>query len=108
MIFDLGLNPDYLLSSMKDYVAILEKIISIKNTDDAEKQIYTYLNTKLKTPVTRATVNHPLAIIPFAIFLCRLYSDNPADAVFQAAEYGGSSSILVRVDRRIERSIIRN
>ncbi len=93
-IFGLGLNPDYLLSSVRDYLNIFLKIINIKDMDTAEKNIYSYVNTGIKTPVTRATINHPMAVIPFSIYLTRFYSDNPSDAIYRAAECGGSVSIL--------------
>jgi hypothetical protein len=93
-IFDLGLNPDYLLSSVRDYLNIFLKIINIKNIDSAEKNIFIYVNTKIKTPVTRATVNHPMAIIPFSMYLSRYYSNSPSETFFRTVEYGGSASIL--------------
>jgi hypothetical protein len=93
-IFGLGLNPDYLSSSVRDYLNILMKINNIKDIDSAEKNIYSYLNTRIKTPATRATINHPMAVIPFSIYLCRFYSHNPSDMLFRTAEFGGSASVL--------------
>jgi ADP-ribosylglycohydrolase len=93
-IFGLGLNPDYLLSSVRDYINILTQINNIKDIDSAEKRIYTYVNTRIKTPATRATINHPMAIIPFSLYVNRFYSHNPSDTLFRAAESGGSASIL--------------
>jgi ADP-ribosylglycohydrolase len=93
-IFNLGMNPDYLLSSVRDYFNILTQIIDVKNIDSAEKNIYTYVNTRIKTQVTRATINHPMAIIPFSLYMNRFYSNSPSDKLFRVAEYGGAANIL--------------
>ncbi|MFH0975009.1 MAG: ADP-ribosylglycohydrolase family protein [Spirochaetota bacterium] len=93
-IFDLGINPDYLLASIKDYITIFSNIININDIDSSEKTIINYVNLKIKTPVTRATVNHPLAIIPFAAYLSNYYMDDSLNAIFHAAESGGSTSVF--------------
>lgn len=94
IIFKLGLNPDYLLSSISDYLNIISKLLNINDNNSAGKLIVDFVNKKIKTSITRATVNHPLAIIPFSIYLTYSYSHNPSEALFRAAENGGSSPIL--------------
>ncbi len=93
-LFDSGIIPDYLHNSLRDYSNIFTAIVKIKDIASAEKAIYTYVNTKIKTPITRATANHPLAIIPFSIFFTDLHLNRPSEIIFRAAECGGSTSVL--------------
>ncbi len=93
-IFDSGMNPVSLLSSIKDYLNILSGIKNETGINEAEKTIYNYLNTKIKTPVTRATVDHPLAIIPYSIYVTSYFAGNPEEILFRAAEKGGSTAVL--------------
>ncbi|MBN2038471.1 MAG: ADP-ribosylglycohydrolase family protein [Spirochaetes bacterium] len=96
-IFEYGINPDYFVSSIENLRNILTQIEKITDTAEAEKKIIDFLNTKIKTSVTRATVNHPLAIIPYAVFLSRYYADISAEALFRTAECGGSAALLCAI-----------
>jgi ADP-ribosylglycohydrolase len=93
-LFELGIFPDYLLKAVKDFSNIFSLIKDMKDINAAEKTIYTYVNTKIKTPVTRATVNHPLAIIPFSIYFVNTHIGSYSQIILRAAELGGSASIL--------------
>ena len=92
-----GINPDALTKAAAEYKIILSALQSCPDIDSAEKKICAQVNKNLKTPVTRATVNHPLAIIPFALFLTAYNADDPGSALFSAAGEGGSSSVLCAV-----------
>jgi ADP-ribosylglycohydrolase len=93
-LFELGVFPDYLLNAVNDFSNIFSAIKSIKDTDAAEKAIYSYVNKKVKTPITRANINYPLAIIPFSIYFCNIHLNNPSEILFHAAELGGSPSVI--------------
>jgi hypothetical protein len=93
-VFESGINPDTLRAEFEGLAGVLSGIERCGGTSDAEKAIYTGLNAKLKTPVTRATVNLPGAIIPYAIFLSQLFGGSGAGAVFACASEGGAAAAL--------------
>ncbi len=93
-IFEKGINPDSLLASMEKYAMLFSNLENIKSREAAEEKICSFLNSMIKSPVTRATVNHPLAIIPYSIYLTSSCIDSPLNTLFTAANEGGSSSIL--------------
>ena len=93
-IFDLGINPDTFLSILEEYRIIMYNIKDIDEKEKVEEVICSYINKKNKTPIKRATVNHPICLIPYAIFLTDKYYHNYSDILFIAAEEGGATSIL--------------
>lgn len=94
ILFDKGINPDYILSSLEDFGSIFSSLRELHTAEKAEEKICSIANKKLKTPVTRATVNHPLLIIPYSIVLSSLSGNNPAEIYFTAASEGGAASVL--------------
>lgn len=93
-IFEIGFNPETVLSSIELYSSIFHNIEYAKDKDDAENRICLYLNGFLKNNITRATVDHPLSIIPFAFFLVANCLEKPSEILFTAVNEGGSTSIL--------------
>lgn len=93
-ISEIGIMHNHLESCIKDYLNIFFLIKDAKEISEAEKIIVNYVNTKIKTPVTRATIDHPLAIIPFAVFFTACHIGQPSEMLFRAAEIGGTASIL--------------
>ena len=92
-IFELRLNPDHLAEEISLQNAILEKISRADTLKEAEDVICRMINPRLKTPVTRATVDLPAAILPFAISLSSLHQNDPG-ALFAAVSEGGSTAVL--------------
>lgn len=93
-IFDKGINPDSLYNSVVKYQKIFTRLTAFGNDREAEDFICSFVNEDLKNPVTRATVNHPPAIIPYSVFLVHSNLENPEDILFFAAQEGGSAAIL--------------
>lgn len=93
-ISEIGIMHDLLESCIKDYLNIFSQIKDAKEISEAEKSIVNYVNMKIKTPVTRATIDHPLAIIPYAVFFAACHLGQPSEMLFRAAESGGTASIL--------------
>ena len=93
-IFRAGVNPDTLTGSLEKYTSVLEAIDKIPDFAGAEKTICDNLNSTLKTPVTRATVNHPLSVIPFCLYMTKVNADSPGSLLFTAAAQGGSSASM--------------
>jgi hypothetical protein len=93
-IFNAKINPDSLLMEMDRYRALLTNLHTVKDEDTAEKEICTRLNTILKTPITRATVDHPLAILPYVLVLSSLYLNDPSQFLFHVMREGGTTSVM--------------
>ncbi len=92
-----GISPGAFENAAAEYITILSGLSGCIDTGSAAEKICALLNKSLKTPITRATVNHPLAIIPFALYLNENNSGGPAAAIFSAAAQGGSSAVLCAV-----------
>jgi hypothetical protein len=92
-VFAMAVNP----GSLADEIAALEEILSGIGSagaiPEAETIICSFINRKLKSPVTRATVNMPAALLPYAIALCSLHHD-PGSLLFTAVMEGGSTAPL--------------
>jgi hypothetical protein len=92
--FNAGFNPDALMSSADIYERIFSDLSAEKNYAASEAHIVKVVNTFMKSPVTRATIDHPCAIFPYACILAsHRYSDNKG-SMYTAASLGGSSSSL--------------
>lgn len=94
IIFNLSLNPDTLIESLKFFLNILSEIENINDPGPGEERIFEIGNKILKTPVTRATVNHPVCIIPYSILLSKIMMGSADNAICKIAMEGGSSPIL--------------
>ncbi len=93
-IFDSGCNPVTLEEAIAEFAEIFH---SLSNTDDeaiAEEMIYANVNRFLKTPITRATVNNALSMVPYALFIAESQRDNPSAALFTALSSGGETATL--------------
>ena len=93
-IFAAGINPDTLHESALLYRKALDAVNTGTGIDAVEKKLVEILNSILKTPVTRATVNHPLAIIPYSLCLASFYGSRPGEAILRIVEEGGSTAAL--------------
>ncbi|MCU0822039.1 MAG: ADP-ribosylglycohydrolase family protein [Spirochaetes bacterium] len=96
-ISDSIIDTDALANAIVGYKTVLSEIKNCADTGIAEKIICGHVNKKLKTPVTRATVNHPLAVIPFALHINANNPDESGSAILSAAREGGSSAVLCAV-----------
>ncbi|HNX57772.1 MAG TPA: hypothetical protein PKK43_01640 [Spirochaetota bacterium] len=90
-LFKAGVNPDKCIETAAAFADVFEKLSDVTSCDEAEKRIVAIVNRYMKTPVTRATIDHPLAIFPFAAVIASLSGGN---AVRDAAGYGGSAAVL--------------
>ncbi len=92
-IFSKGLNPDALVRELDEMNGILSEITPSESMSESEARICKRVNTRMKTPITRATVNMPLALVPYALAIGTAHRDDP-DALFLAAMEGGASGAL--------------
>ena len=92
-LFNSGINPGALEAGLKELNDILSPVANIKDETEAEAVICARMNNRLKTPITRASVNIPHALIPYALVLSAIHGDDPS-ALYQAAMKGGSAAAL--------------
>jgi hypothetical protein len=99
-IFGRGLNPDALIHEINGMNEILSRIISVRNGPESEAVICECMNARLKTPITRATVNMPLALIPLALAISTVHRDDP-NALFVTAMEGGAAAALTALSAAV-------
>jgi len=93
-IFESGINPDSLISSSTLFSRALEEVSGEMEPGEAEKRICHITNKTLKTPVKRATVNNPLSVLTYSLFLTRYYGDDSPTLLLMSAQEGGASSAM--------------
>ncbi len=91
-LFNAGINPLSLEESLKRFRMVAEAVPGTKDIRAAEDRICEKLNPGLKTPIRRASVNLPEALVPFSAFMAsRVEAGAPSAA---AAAEGGMSPVL--------------
>jgi len=103
-IFKNALNPDALIRELHEMNEILSRLISIQNKSEAEAIICASMNKRLKSPITRATVNMPLAFIPYTLLISTIHRDDPG-ALFHAAMEGGSAAALTALSAAVRAAV---
>jgi hypothetical protein len=93
-LFNAGVNPDRILESALLFKDILLSIRGLKNLDEVEGKITQKLNSISKSPITRATVDLPYAILPFAFAIVDIEEKDP---VYVSAKKGGNTAILASI-----------
>lgn len=96
LLFDLGYNPDYVINDARYINTIIRKISVTGSIAASEQVIINEINKRLKTPVTRGSVNLPFTVFPFALTIAA-YTPNPHDVFLTAAAEGGASSALTSI-----------
>lgn len=96
LFFDLGYNPEYILNDAEYISTLIRQISGSGSPEGAEQVIINGINKRLKTPVTRATVNLPFTVFPFALAIAA-FTANPGDVFLAAAAEGGASSALASI-----------
>ncbi|HPS57015.1 MAG TPA: ADP-ribosylglycohydrolase family protein [Spirochaetota bacterium] len=96
LLFELGYNPDYVINEAHCINTIIRKVSASGSITSSEQVIITEVNKKLKTPVTRASVNLPFTVFPFAISIAA-NTANPPDVFLAAAAEGGASSAIASI-----------
>jgi hypothetical protein len=94
-LFSAGTNPETLLHHCKQLGTMLSSISSCSGIAESEKTICSAMNQFLKTPITRATVDHPLALYPYAIALVNCHDGDAPAFLYRCASLGGATTSLV-------------
>jgi len=92
-IFDGGVNPGTLLQELRSNIGLLGEVASSSTIGAAEGIIVSHVNRRLKTPVTRATVNLPSALFPYSLAVSSL-APGAASPQAAAIKEGGSTAPL--------------
>ncbi len=92
-VFARAVNPGSLTKELQSLMDILSETASADTLQAAEDIIVSGVNRSLKTPVTRATINHPSALLPYALALTFL-TPAPPIPLGAAVSEGGSTAAL--------------
>jgi ADP-ribosylglycohydrolase len=96
LVFASGVSPDALASELRVLAGLLSLIRAADSIRTAEDIICSHLNKTLKNQITRATINIPAALVPFAVSFSALHGDDD-DILYRAAAEGGSSSSFTAI-----------
>jgi hypothetical protein len=90
--FQAGFNPDKVMECSAMYLDVFSGL-SGKSIDECERIIIDSANKSIKHIISRASIDHPLTILPFA---CAIVSgtENKGDCLYIAAKAGGCSGAL--------------
>jgi hypothetical protein len=94
LVLEAGANPETLLRSTGDFRELFGELGRRRGRDDVVPIICAAVNRHLKSPVTRATVDNPLALVPYALALCGDHHAAAGEIPFAAANEGGACGIL--------------
>lgn len=95
-IFDLGCNPETLSRSVEQFLELFRKLEATGDLSRAEETIIGVARPLFPGPVTRATINHPLLILPFAI-ACTARTASPESHLYDITMMGGTTSVLASI-----------
>jgi ADP-ribosylglycohydrolase len=93
IIFRSGINPDYIIAKLIFIRDILAETVKHETISDCEDAICKEADKTSGNRITRASINMPEILFPFAVSTAARCS-NPEDVFSTAAREGGSSSAL--------------
>ena len=96
VIFRAGINPDYIISRLIFLRDILLKTADFDTINECEEAICSEAEKTAGKRITRASINMPEIILPYAVSIAARCS-NPGDIFLTAAYEGGSSSALTSI-----------
>lgn len=92
-VFGLAVNPGTLVRELRSLMDTMSRTASAESLQGAEDMIVSGINRNQRTPVTRATINHPSALLPYALALVSL-TRTPSIPLGAAVCAGGSTAAL--------------
>lgn len=93
LIFDMTINPDSLLTELAYYEPLLSLLRPDMTAPACEQELVKLYNRHRHSPVTRATIDDPRLIIPFAV--CLIAHDSvPHEFLHRTAIEGGAAAPL--------------
>ncbi len=96
-IFSLRLNPDMLSAAADSYSDILSEIIDAPDKLKAEEMITRKISRLMNSNVKKASLDHPLAILPYTLYLFHSYQDDEKKFLHTMAKEGGAASALTSI-----------
>ena len=95
--FEMKINPEMLISSCRVYTEFLDELRGAPDKEAGERIIYSRINASFKMNIKKATIDNPLAILPYSLVLLRHYRNSPSGALQEIAREGGASSALTSI-----------
>lgn len=94
LVFNAGLNPLAMADSLSRYIALFGELQQASQPDAAEAVIIRHVNRTLATPITRATVHFPLALLPWTLFHTAHHAAAPEGILPATARQGGYTAAM--------------
>ncbi len=91
--FNRRINPGKVADFASEYCSLLNGIGEERTPAGAEKRICDAVNKHMKTPVTRATVNDPLAQVAFSLSFLDIHKEDDY-LLYKVASEGGTNASL--------------
>ncbi len=91
-VFEGGVNPDALHIALRDLGDTFSALGAATDIDGSEEIIVGTMAPRLKTPITRATVDIPGALLPLAVAMCS--RGGGPGTLFHAVSRGGATAAL--------------
>ncbi len=93
-LFALRINPESFIEKARLCAESLEAIRKEQSVEEAESRICAYAAAHYPHAITRASINHPLLVFPFACAHFCFSHNRDAHPIMSAAAEGGASGLL--------------
>jgi hypothetical protein len=93
-LFAIRINPESFIAKAAVCASALETLQGSRSIEDAERRICAYAAPHYPHHISRATINHPLLVFPFACAHFGLTQHSEEEMLFTAAREGGAAGIL--------------
>jgi hypothetical protein len=94
-IFHLGLNPDTMIEDVKIYSTLFDSIYNPSfSIEEREKKIIDIINDSMPHNITRASINHPAAVISMSSVFALYLKTSDMDIINTSIKQGGAASCL--------------
>ncbi len=104
-VFASGANPAALAAEVRGLSGLLALVAAADSPASAEDMICSHLNRTIANRITRATVNLPSAILPYAVAFSSFHGDDGL-LLYRAAAEGGSAASFTAIVGSIAASSI--
>lgn len=91
-VFECASNPDAFAVAAGRFAEIFGAVESAAGLAGAESLICALAGRDMTNKAAHATVNHPLYVVPYAVFICARFGHDPAGALFAMVSEGGAAA----------------
>ncbi len=93
-IFKKRISPDEITKILKHTKQLFIELKDKKDFSAANELLINFFNTHFKMHITRATIDHPLAVFALSALYIKHYSLAPEEIIFNTARNGGATQAI--------------